>query len=84
MTGILTRRPREDTGTLRHTERRGACEDGDRVESHIYKPRNTKYSWQPPEGGREAREDSSLESSGWVELYQNHDWGLAASQTVKE
>lgn len=79
MTGILIRRLCEDTGTLRHTERRVAFEDGDRTESRVYKPRNIKYSWQPPEARREVREESSLEPSEGVELYWNHDLGLLAS-----
>lgn len=60
MTGILIGRP------LRHTERRVPYEDEDRMESHVYEPRNTEYCWQPPEARREARKDSSLEPSEGV------------------
>lgn len=79
MTSILIRRPCEDTRTPTYTERTVPCQDGDRMESRVHKPRNTKYCWQSPEARREAKKDSSLDPSKGKQLCWHHDFGLVAS-----
>lgn len=81
VTGVIVKKAMQ-----RHSERHGGNphEDGHRLECCVYKPRNSKKCWHPPEASREEREESSWGASEGVEPCRHLDFRFGASRTVRE